>query len=59
MSENEYQKQMARLRRKLQMMEMARTGNVAIQRVKVRQYTVSEHTVRAHTRLYYRLTKES
>jgi hypothetical protein len=59
MSQAEYEKQMGRLRRRLQMLELARMGSAHVQKVKVRSYTVKQHTVRAHTRVYFRNIEES
>lgn len=55
MSEAEYEKQIAACSRRLNLLRLARSGSAKIQRVSVKSYTVREHRVRAHTRVYYRM----
>lgn len=54
MTDEEFKKEIARLRRRLELLKLARSGSAEIRRVKVRQYKVRAHVVRAHTRVYYR-----
>lgn len=53
MNKEQFEKEIARLARRLQLLKLAREGSVDIRRVKVRTYKVRAHTVRAHTRVYY------
>lgn len=55
MSQSEFERQMAALKRRQELLRAHRNGLASVQAVKVRAFTVKEHKVRAHTRLYYRL----
>jgi hypothetical protein len=54
MNANRFEKEMARLKRRLDLLKLAREGRADVERVHVREYTVREHKVRAHIRIYYR-----
>lgn len=59
MSDSEFQKQMALLRRRMELLGLARRGAADVLRVKVKEHTVPEHQVRAHVRVLYRTPKPS
>jgi hypothetical protein len=49
----EFKKEIARLNKRLELLRLARKGDVNIKKVYVRAYKVRAHTVKAHVRVFY------
>lgn len=53
MNNEEFQKEIKRLRRRLELLRLARSGDVNVKKIHVKGHKVRAHTVKVHTRIIY------
>lgn len=54
MTDEQFKKEIARLRRRATLLELARSGSAEVIKIEVEGHWVKRHRVRKHTRVLYR-----